>query len=408
MEKSRRRKDRKTTSLDTGQHSSLPPLLPMELMMDIFSRLSLKSIAICRCVSKQWGYVLGHPDFRDLRLARSQARPCLLFACFRGNKLFFLSSPQPQSQSPDDEMFAADHHMSFSFTRPVKDISTSVSGFVCVSFRGYQSGRQFMADESVVCNPSTGQSFTIPRMKTMKRTGGIRFFGYDLVEKHHKVLAMIRPPGHGGRTVDHQVLTLLGGRTEKATWRMAECGIPCASSRDIQSLCINGVFYYIELVSDWGLDSMIICFDVTSEKFSSVKFARDLYPVRRNYPGRLLDFNGKLALVPSDSLRVTSKCIVTWVLQDSEWSKLVYILPPMWKVVVGPKECLEIVGVTGPNEFVMSPIYSSDPFHVYYCNFEKKTVKRVVIQGMGAFGSGRRYYVRTCLNHVEDLKHMEL
>ncbi|CDY27347.1 BnaC04g50580D [Brassica napus] len=92
MEKSRRLKDRKTTSLDTDQHSSSPPLLPMDLMMDIFSRLSLKSIAICRCVSKQWGYVLGHPDFRDLRLARSQARPRLLFACFGGNKLFFLTS----------------------------------------------------------------------------------------------------------------------------------------------------------------------------------------------------------------------------------------------------------------------------------------------------------------------------
>ncbi|CAN6845172.1 unnamed protein product [Brassica oleracea] len=189
---------------------------------------------------------------------------------------------------------------------------------------------------------------------------------------------------------------------------MAECGIPCASSRDRQNICINGVFYYIELVSDGGRDGMIICFDLTSEKFSSVEFARDLNPVRRNYPGWLLDFNGKLALIPSGSLYVTSKSIVMWVLQDSEWSKLVYILPPMWKAVVGPEECLEIIGVTGPNEFVMSPRYSSDPFHVYYCDFEKETVTRVVIQGMGAFGSGRRYSVRTCLNHVEDLKRMEL
>ncbi|CAN7063482.1 unnamed protein product, partial [Brassica rapa subsp. trilocularis] len=351
----------------------------------------LPSVAACRSSGATYSAILtsGTSAWQGLRLV-------LVYCSPASEVISYSSSPQ----SPDDEMFAADHHMSFS--------STSVSGFVCVSFSGYQSGRQFMADESVVCNPSTSQSLIIPRMKTMKRTGRIRFFGYDHVEKHHKILAMIRPPGHDGRTVDHQVLTLLGGGTEKATWRMAECGIPCASSRDRQSLCINGVFYYIELVSDWSLDGMIICFDVTSEKFSSVKFARDLYPVRRDYPGRLLDFNGKLALVPSDSLRDTSKCIVMWVLQDSEWSKLVYILPPMWKAVVGPKECLEIVGVTGPNEFVMSPIYSSDPFHVYYCDFEKGTVKRVVIQGMGAFGSGRRYYVRTCLNHVEDLKRMEL
>ncbi|CAN7021232.1 unnamed protein product [Brassica oleracea var. botrytis] len=114
-------------------------------------------------------------------------------------------------------------------------------------------------------------------MKTMKRTGMIRFFGYDLVEKRHKVLAMVRPPGRGNRI-------------ERATWRMAECGIPCASSRDRQNICINGVFYYIELVSDGGRDGMIICFDLTSEKFSSVEFARDLNP--------------------SGSLYVTSKSIV--------------------------------------------------------------------------------------------------
>ncbi|KAL0775686.1 hypothetical protein Bca101_040838 [Brassica carinata] len=88
----------------------------------------------------------------------------------------YSSSPQPQPQSTD-EMLAADHHMSFSFPRPVKEVSTSVGGFVCVSFSGYQSGRKFMAAESVVCNPSTGQSLIIPRMKTMKRTGMIRFFG---------------------------------------------------------------------------------------------------------------------------------------------------------------------------------------------------------------------------------------
>ena len=58
-----------------------------------------------------------------------------------------------------------------------------------------------------------------------------------------------------------------------------------------------------------------------------------------------------------------------WVLQNTErheWSKLVYILPPMWKDVVGPHDYLEVVGGTGPNEFVMSPRYSSDHFHVFY------------------------------------------
>uniref|UniRef100_M4FGG4 F-box domain-containing protein n=1 Tax=Brassica campestris TaxID=3711 RepID=M4FGG4_BRACM len=93
----RQRKDRRTSSslVDTDQqHSSLP--LPIDLMMDIFPRLSLKSIAICRCVSSP-----GPSD---------------------GNNVFFLSSPQPQS--PDEiSSVAADHHISFSFDHPVEDIS---------------------------------------------------------------------------------------------------------------------------------------------------------------------------------------------------------------------------------------------------------------------------------------------
>ncbi|KAL0896324.1 hypothetical protein Bca101_080285 [Brassica carinata] len=417
MEKSRRRKDRKTTSLDTSDQQSWPQLLTIDLMMDIFSRLSLKSIAICRCVSKQWTSLIGQSDFRDLRLTRSQARPRLLFACIQDKKVSFLSSPQPQSpdQISSTTPLNADYHMSFSFDHPLEDVSTSVSGFVCVSFSGHRlvNGRKFAVEESVICNPTTGQSLTIPRMNTKKRTGMIRFFGYDPVEKLHKVLGMICPSS-SRRTMEHQVLTLASA----TTWRRTtECGIHCCISEHTHNICINGVFYYIEFVRDVSSggpisDLMVICFDVRSDKFSFVKFPEGNHPWHVDFL-ELLDCNGKLAFVSSGSLYATSESIVMWVLQDPErheWSRCVCILPPMWKdIVVDPKERLEIVGVNGgPNEFVMAPTYSSDPFHVYYCNFEKGTVTRVVIQGMGAFGNGRTNYVRTYLNHVEDVKLMKL
>ncbi|CAN7063480.1 unnamed protein product [Brassica rapa subsp. trilocularis] len=389
--------DRETSSLDTDQqHSSLP----MDLMMDIFSRLSLKSIAICRCVSKQWGSVLGHSGFRDLLLTRSQARPRLLFACVEDNKVIFLSSPQPQSSSPTPSPpVAADYHMSFSFDHPVQDISTSLNGFVCVYSSGCRSvnaKKSMEGEELVICNPSTGQSLTVPRMNSSRMT---RFFGYDTIEKLHKVLGMIWL--QDDRTVDHQVLTLGvgGGGT---TWRTTGCGVPC-STWQRQNICINGVIYYVGR----ECDQMIVCFDVRSEKYIFVKFPDMIFwPV-------VLDFYGKLALVVLVSgiaLTATSESIVMWVLQDPgrcTWSKRVYILPPMWKDVVDPREHLEIVGGTGPDELVMSPRYSSQPFHFYYCNFLKETVTRVVIQGM-AFGTGRRYSIHTYLNHVEDVKRMEL
>lgn len=113
------------------------------------------------------------------------------------------------------------------------------------------------------------------------------------------------------------------------------------------NVCINGVFYYIELVTDGSSTSvrMVICFDARSEKFSFVKFLEKNFPLRLAYPG-LLDWNGKLALVLSGSLYAHSENIEMWVLQDPErheWSKLVYILPSMWKDVVDPKERLEIL-----------------------------------------------------------------
>lgn len=248
----------------------------------------------------------------------------------------------------------------------------------------------------MICNPSTGQSLTVPRMNSSRMT---RFFGYDTIEKLHKVLGMIWL--QDDRTVDHQVLTLGvgGGGT---TWRTTGCGVPC-STWQRQNICINGVIYYVAR----ECDQMIVCFDVRSEKYIFVKFPDMIFwPV-------VLDFYGKLALVVLVSgiaLTATSESIVMWVLQDPgrcTWSKRVYILPPMWKDVVDPREHLEIVGGTGPDELVMSPRYSSQPFHVYYCNFLKETVTRVVIQGM-AFGSGRRYSIHTYLNHVEDVKRMEL
>ncbi|KAJ4892867.1 F-box protein DOR [Raphanus sativus] len=404
MKSRRQRKDRKTSRLveTDQQHSSLP--LPVELMIDIFSRLSLKSIAICRCVSKPWAFVLGRSDFRDLRLTRSQARPRLLFAFWEGNKLFFLSSPQPQS--PDEMSVAADHHMSFSFDHPVKDISASVHGLVCVRIGGHRfvNGRRFKVEESVICNPSTGQSLTVPRMKTRKRIGIVRFLGYDPVEKLHKVLGMTWI--QCGRTMEHQVLTLGGGTEKATTWRMAECGVPCPCPEGRQNIYISGVFYYIEAARDGSGDHKIICFDVRSEKYSFVK-----HPKRKLFH-KLLDCNGKLALVPiGKSYSFNSETVKMWVLEDPErheWSKRVYRLPPMWKDVV-PQEWLVIVGVTGPNEFVMSSEYSADPFQVYYCNFDKETVTRVVIQGVGALRSGGMgYSIYTYLNHVEDVKLMEL
>ncbi|CAN7051565.1 unnamed protein product [Brassica oleracea var. botrytis] len=77
--------------LDAEEFSSM---IPIELTIEIFSRLPLKSIARCRCVSKHWASILLRPDFTDLFFTKSLARPKLLFALPKESEFLFFSSPQ--------------------------------------------------------------------------------------------------------------------------------------------------------------------------------------------------------------------------------------------------------------------------------------------------------------------------
>ncbi|KAL0771010.1 hypothetical protein Bca101_036161 [Brassica carinata] len=90
--------------------------------------------------------------------------------------------------------------------------------------------------------------------------------------------------------------------------------------------------------------------------------------------------------------------------EKHEWSQRIFSLPPMWKGVHA-REHFYFDGVTATNEFVFSPFFPSNPLHVYYYNFVKKTVTKVEIQGMGAF-ERRRSRVDIFLNHVADVKLM--
>lgn len=224
------------------------------------------------------------------------------------------------------------------------------------------------------------------------------FLGYDPVEKQHKVLGMVR---QNDKFMEHQVLTL---GTGNLIWRMAACCVP-HSFPERESVCINGVLYYIARVSN--LADMLVCFDVRSEKYRFVNLVGS-----GMYYATLINFQGKLASVRSSSatsfLSGTSTSLEMCILEDPgkhEWSKRIFNLPPMWKEAAAGK-FLSFVGVTATNEFVISPFFPSDPFYLYYYNFVKDPITRVEIQGMGAFDKAFR--IRMYLNHVEDVKLMEL
>lgn len=67
------------------------------------------------------------------------------------------------------------------------------NGFFCLGLEDKKilNGREYRESVLVICNPSTRQSFTLPKWK-MKRRGGVcSYLGYDPTKKHFKVLCLV-------------------------------------------------------------------------------------------------------------------------------------------------------------------------------------------------------------------------
>ncbi|XP_019099674.1 PREDICTED: putative F-box protein At3g47020 [Camelina sativa] len=161
--------------------------IPVDLLIEIFSRLTVKDLARCRCLSKLWSSILRRQYFTELFLKISSAQPRTL--------LTFLHNGM--SSSYDCEIHAP------------------VCGFLCSKTSNH-----------VIYNPSTGEYITFPRVRTKK------------AEKLFKVLCL--PTPYVAEDFASLVSTLGMG---KVSWRMVECLIP---HRPLSTeTCIDGVLYYL-------------------------------------------------------------------------------------------------------------------------------------------------------------------
>ncbi|CAN7103649.1 unnamed protein product [Brassica rapa subsp. narinosa] len=92
-----------------------PASIPIDLILEILSRLPSKSVGRFLVMSKLWRTMLSCPYFKELYLTRSSAGPRLLFAVDKvGEELHFYSSPQPQIPYDKSSLVeAADYHTKF-------------------------------------------------------------------------------------------------------------------------------------------------------------------------------------------------------------------------------------------------------------------------------------------------------
>ncbi|GLT29590.1 hypothetical protein SLA2020_237470, partial [Shorea laevis] len=145
--------------------------LPILILMDIFSRLPVKTVFVCRCVSKTGLKVVSVPEFRQmsgsicplLRSLNPQRRSRALHmvpmdtAGDLDEKLNLLSSKLffPNSNRRKKEVFRFPTHREF-------DVVNSCKGLLCLRTPKYD-------DPVMVCNRVTGEYVSIPKSKRKHR-----------------------------------------------------------------------------------------------------------------------------------------------------------------------------------------------------------------------------------------------
>ncbi|XP_010541154.1 PREDICTED: F-box protein DOR-like [Tarenaya hassleriana] len=373
--------------------------IPLDLTLEILARLPVKSLTRFRSVSKLWASIIHGRDFINSFVVNPWNQPRLLFVFQYCKKWFIFSSPQNMNME-EISSSRATFHMSCPEDRPWFPHSGSVYGLICCG----------LPPSFVVLNPSTGQSIRLPKVKS-RRLGIKKYLGYDPIVHQHKVLCMsVCLSNRWGESFvagEFQVLTL-GAR--KLSWRMIECSVPHYPEKDhycseYDGICINGVVYYQARSQKYNGISMIMSFDVGSEKFSFIKPPEGID--FHLFHLILINYKGKLAKICCGS------DIDLWVLEDAEkheWSRKIHVPSPSWGYPIRKSIKYHIVTVNDEGEIVFAPRYLNHPLRVIYYNLERNTVRKVEIKGIAGDefrlqdqDKSRRFNLTTLANHTESM-----
>ncbi|KAG5390285.1 hypothetical protein IGI04_031826 [Brassica rapa subsp. trilocularis] len=218
--------------------------LSLDLMIEIFKRLPLKTLIRSLCVSKQWASIIRGRYFMKLFLNESLTRPKSVVFVFRKrydglsySEVSLKIAHELVPSSSDAASSLATYHVTVHTLQRTK-ISPSVHGLICYG----------PPSELIVYNPCTRRSATLPKVNAGRRAIN-HYLGYDPINNDYKVLCIIRgmPKLSNRRGLAEEILVLtLGSSTHQDSWKMMNIQdniIPHHSPLS-EELCINGVLYY--------------------------------------------------------------------------------------------------------------------------------------------------------------------
>ncbi|KAL9173338.1 hypothetical protein ABFS82_03G107000 [Erythranthe guttata] len=239
--------------------------LPSEIVIEILSRLPLRTIGICRRVRKSWRDLLGTREFADSHLSKS-VQGMVVCTEFDNYEVFAF----------EDGLDLEDPKRRY---REFTSFDCSELGISICNIKGSVNGLLFLnplssiSDAYYICNPITREYIEFPyeqRLLDEDFNGTVNYgFGVSKVSGQYKVIKTV----HVNKSICH-VYTLGTGK-----WRRIPAGPPLGDNKNSSGAFLNGCLHWF-VDDDEGSD-LISCFDLETETFSM--FAHPPLPLSKRH-----------------------------------------------------------------------------------------------------------------------------
>jgi len=249
------------------------PLLPIELVEDIFCRLPVKVLLQLKCTCKRWNSLISDPDFvkKHLRMAKaSQIHHHLLMLMLQNNGFTstHITTSIFNTLSPSQTPLPLPHNLNID---DFSKCSGDCNGIICFTIQD---------SYPVLWNPSTRQysvippvenSFPPPKDDFKRVTPGTRrmsvqanfySFGYDNTTNKYKIVAIsfIRNP----RTPKTSIYTL-GSDPTDCSWRAIH-DFPISHELPKTGLYVSGTINWLVY------RHLIVSLDLATETYQKLWF----------------------------------------------------------------------------------------------------------------------------------------
>ncbi|KAJ9174391.1 hypothetical protein P3X46_013038 [Hevea brasiliensis] len=308
--------------------------LPQELLAEVLSRLPVKSLLKCRCVSKTWYSLIADPSFIAQHLKKTAARNSgLLFFSYSTRELVWPFKENVRYLLYPDESFPANPveelDCPFKGIKRFVNIVGSCNGVFCLSDDVYGK----YAEKAFLWNPSVRKIVDIPCPNFTFTSYGPYIpslgFGFDSTTDDYKLVRIV---------YSHFIFDEIRPFVEiyslrSRGWRKVKKDLKYFITARSTSAFLNGACHWVATKrgNGPGVRDVIVSFSLGEEVFGEMEVPDCL--VKKYHYMDVAVFDGSLLLVASFKL-TGEGCFTVWMMKEygipGSWTKLFNISHLKW------------------------------------------------------------------------------